>query len=343
MYRTIFLQTTEGFGSHLISHDSAPMTRDTLGGTFIFSSIGDALFRAYDSAKETVSDVADSVSETVSNAYDATVETVSNVADTVSETASNAYNATVETLSDAAETVGQTVSDGYDATRNYVDDVASGEKEINYWKVLGGAAIGVGAIAAAPFTGGGSLAGGATLIGSLAGAGTVAAAVGAGVAGAVVAANLDGDEEIRKAGVEAGRKQAKAEHLAEITYLREQLATAMQSLKLAGKHFDAIIALNAVAVSTASCKGGITAEDREGIELFITGVAAGAIPESVQKKIESLYLMPPSVREAFTMATASGLGMGIFDELINMVVLSKANVSPQEKAFMQAWNHLKAA
>jgi hypothetical protein len=343
VYRTIFLQPTEGFGSHLISHDSVPMPRGTLSSTFIFSSIGDALSRAYDSAKETVGDVADSVSETVSNAYDATVETVSNVADTVAETASSAYSSTVETLSDAADTVSETVSDGYDATRNYVEGVASGEKEINYWKVLGGAAIGVGAVAAAPFTGGGSLAGGATLLGSLAGAGTVAAAVSAGVAGAVVAANLDGDEEVHKAGVEAGRKQAKAEHLAEITNLHQQLERAMQSLKLAGKHFNAIIALNAVAIATANCKGGITDEDREGIEQFIAGVAAGAIPQAVQGKIESLYLLPPSVREAFTMAAESGMDMAIFDEIINMVVLGKASVHPQEAAFMQAWNHLKAA
>lgn len=133
MYRTIFLQPTEGFGSHLISHDSVPMPRGTLSSTFIFSSIGDALSRAYDSVKETVGDVTDSVSETVSNAYDATVETVSNVADTVAETASSAYSSTVETLSDAADTVSETVSDGYDATRNYVEGVASGEKEINYW------------------------------------------------------------------------------------------------------------------------------------------------------------------------------------------------------------------
>lgn len=321
MYRNILLQPTEGFGSHLINHDSVPMPRDMLGSTSIFSSISDALSQAYDSAKEAVSDVAYSVSETVSSTYDVTVET----------------------LSDAAETVGEKVSDGYDATRNYVEGVASGEKEINYWKMLGGAAIGVGAIAAAPFTGGGSLAGGATLLGSLAGAGTVAAALGAGVAGAVVAANVDGDEEVRKAGVEAGRKQAKAEHLAEITNLNQQLEKAMQSLKLAGRHFNAIIALNAVAIATANCKGGITDGDREGIEQFIAGVAAGAIPNTVLGKIESLYVLPPSVREAFTMAVESGIDMAIFDELINMVVLSKSSVHPQEAAFMQAWNHLKAA
>ena len=46
-------------------------------------------------------------------------------------------------------------------------------------KVLAGVAIGVGAVAAAPFTGGGSLLGAATLGASLSGAGTIAAASGA--------------------------------------------------------------------------------------------------------------------------------------------------------------------
>lgn len=343
MYRRIFLQSTEGFGANLISHDSVPMSRDMLCSTFIFSSIGNALSRAYDSAKETVSDVADKVADTVSEAYDATVDTVSNLGEAVSETASSAYNSTVETLSDAAGAVGSTVSSTFDATRGYVSDVASGDKEINYWKVLGGAAIGVTAVAAAPFTGGGSLAGGATLLGSLAGAGTVATAVGAGVAGAVAAANLDGDDKAHKAGVETGRKQAKAEHLAEITRLNKELEKAMNSLKQAGRHFNAIIALNAVAVATANCKGGISEGDREGIEQFITGIAAGAIPDMVKGKIESLYQQPPTVKEAFVLAQESGMDMSLFDEIINMVVFSKASVHPQEAAFMQAWNSLKAA
>lgn len=44
----------------------------------------------------------------------------------------------------------------------------------------GGLVVGVGAVAAAPFTGGGSILAATTLAGSLAGAGTIAAAVGAG-------------------------------------------------------------------------------------------------------------------------------------------------------------------
>jgi hypothetical protein len=343
MYRRIFLQSAQGFGANLVSHESEPMVRNTLGCTFIFSSIGDALSRAYDSAKETVSDVADKVADTVSDAYDATRETVGNVADAVSDTASNVYSSTVETLSDAAETVGDAVSNGYDATRDYVGDVVSGDKEIDYLKVLGGAAIGVGAIAAAPFTGGGSLVGGATLLGSLAGAGTIAAAVGAGVAGAVVAANLDGDEQARKAGFDAGVKQAKAEQLAEISVLRDHLEKAMESLKAAGNHFNAIIALNAVAIATAQCDGDITPSERANIELFINGLAADAIPEAVKAKIESLYQQPPTVKEVFELAKKSGMSLSIFDEIIHLVVLSDDIVHPQEAAFIQAWNSQKTA
>lgn len=54
------------------------------------------------------------------------------------------------------------------------------------FKVLGYAALGVGAVAAAPFTGGGSILGAASLAGSLAGAGAIATAAGA--AGAVIGA-----------------------------------------------------------------------------------------------------------------------------------------------------------
>lgn len=60
-------------------------------------------------------------------------------------------------------------------------------------KMLFGLALGVGAVAAAPFTGGGSVFGAATLFGSLAGAGTMA--TGAGAVGAAVGAIIANQEE----------------------------------------------------------------------------------------------------------------------------------------------------
>lgn len=64
---------------------------------------------------------------------------------------------------------------------------------MGWGKILGMAALGVGAVAAAPFTGGGSILGAATLGASLAGAGAIA--TGAGVAGAVAGAVMSEKEE----------------------------------------------------------------------------------------------------------------------------------------------------
>ncbi|RFP94390.1 hypothetical protein D0O09_31695 [Pseudomonas putida] len=53
MYRRIFLQIGSGFRCQTwLAMRAKSLARDTLGCTFIFSSIGDALSRAYDSAKE---------------------------------------------------------------------------------------------------------------------------------------------------------------------------------------------------------------------------------------------------------------------------------------------------
>ena len=64
------------------------------------------------------------------------------------------------------------------AASDAVDLAATKLKNVSPWAVIGGAIVGVGAIAAAPFTGGGSVLGAATLAGSLSGAAGAAAAAG---------------------------------------------------------------------------------------------------------------------------------------------------------------------
>ena len=91
-------------------------------------------------------------------------------------------------------------------------------------KILAGAAVGVGAVAAAPFTGGGSLLGAATLASSLAGAGTVAAAAGVGVAGAAAgAAWAVSDEDNESRARNEGRNEGKAEMAAKFEALQSSL------------------------------------------------------------------------------------------------------------------------
>lgn len=72
--------------------------------------------------------------------------------------------------------------------------MAAGELHVE--RMLLGAVLGIGAIAAAPFTGGGSVLGAATLAGSLSGVGTGLAAATAGVVGAAVADGMADEEEL---------------------------------------------------------------------------------------------------------------------------------------------------
>lgn len=91
---------------------------------------------------------------------------------------------------------------------------------MGFGKILGLAALGIGAIAAAPFTGGGSILGAATIAGSLAGAGTIAAAAGAGAVGAGVGYALSRKEE--------EEEQAKNEKIAELRKKAEKFEEAFE-------------------------------------------------------------------------------------------------------------------
>ncbi len=196
-------------------------------------------------------------------------------------------------------------------------------------KILAGVAIGVGAVAAAPFTGGGSLLGGATLAASLTGAGTIAAATGAGLAGAVVGGamgQMDEDE--------------KAESLLVIGKLEEKLIEVLTNLRSHDAHFKAIIALEAVGVSCAACDGDFSGNEKEEIGEFVKGMLTQTIPDDVKEKIKTVYDNPPTVEEAFILAKESGIELEVYEEIVQFV-MQIDGVKPEEEAFTHAWNQLK--
>jgi hypothetical protein len=214
---------------------------------------------------------------------------------------------------------------------------------MSFWKILGGAVLGVGAVAAAPFTGGGSILGAATLASSLAGAGTIAAAVGAGAVGAAIGASLGDEDEARDQGYRQGKMEAKAETLKDIERLTASLNTALGKLRESTKCFNAIYAMEAVAVACANCDGEICAEEREQIEMFISGISRGTLPESVMVRIREIYEHPLNIKEAFQLAKNAEVEMEVFDSIINLVMHADGVVHQKEQAFVQAWNILKAA
>jgi|25BtaG_2_1085352.scaffolds.fasta_scaffold00031_3 uncharacterized membrane protein YebE (DUF533 family) len=210
-------------------------------------------------------------------------------------------------------------------------------------KILAGAAVGVGAVAAAPFTGGGSLLGGASVIASLTGAGTVAAAVGAGTVGGVVgAAMADSEENEKKQLKEKGRAEGRTESAIQIEKLANKLSQALEKLKSHDEHFKAIIAMEAVGVACAACDGDFSDNEREEIGEFVKGMMAQSIPSDVKERIQSIYDNPSSVEEAFLLAKTSGMSLDVYEELIRFV-MEIDGIKPEEEVFVQAWNQLKAA
>ncbi|HDY8109094.1 TPA: TerB family tellurite resistance protein [Vibrio vulnificus] len=213
---------------------------------------------------------------------------------------------------------------------------------MSFWKVLGGVAVGVGAVAAAPFTGGGSIFGAVTLAGSLAGAGTVAAAIGAGAVGAAVGAAMDSDDDIKKKAYRDGKADGIAENAAKLQQLENKLKQAVAKLKDSADYYDTIYAMEAVALAVAHCDGSFCDDERKQIDEFIAGVASSSLPNEIKQKLTDMYESPLNIREAFELVKRADLDLELVDEIIDVVIHADDHVHENESAFIQAWNEMKS-
>lgn len=122
-------------------------------------------------------------------------------------------------------------------------------------KCILGATIGVAAVAAAPFTGGGSLFGGASLVGSLAGAGAVAGVAGAaGAAGGAVAQGIEDNKKSKQ--IKAAKKSAFLDGI------NKGKAMTVEQIQI---YVDFCLATTALSYWIARCDGEI--DEKEKIEL----------------------------------------------------------------------------
>lgn len=209
---------------------------------------------------------------------------------------------------------------------------------ISPWKILGGAVIGVGAIAAAPITGGGSLLGGATLLGSLAGAGTVAAAVGAGAVGAGAGAYMSKAEE--------DEKKKKDDELAKLAVKAEKFETDLNKILSTfndqQQYFNLVIAMTAVGMACANADGEIAEEERKYIDEFVAGVSASALPQREKDKIDDLYKNPPRLKQAFDLVLAvNAKSFSVFDQIIDVTIAADGRKHEKEMEFKKDWEQLK--
>ena len=146
-------------------------------------------------------------------------------------------------------------------------------------KVVTGAAVGVLAVAAAPFTGGGSIvAAGVGLGGALAGGGAVAAAAGAGLAGAAAGAALD--------------KAEKKKHMNDVKAAKESAfkdgmnAGKEKSASEIEKFVNFYLATTALSYYAARCDGNISEEEKLEIDMDLDTIRKNCeIPDGVKNKM----------------------------------------------------------
>lgn len=196
------------------------------------------------------------------------------------------------------------------------------------FKILGFAALSVGAVAAAPFTGGGSILGAASLAGSLAGAGITATA--AGVGGAVVGAvstALDSDEKnqeenrVRKEGYEMGFKEGEVETKKKFIELLKE---------------DDNLRLGVFALSLHVAKlDGLDDSEMEYIEKEI-GRPDGTANAKLRDRFQSIWendMSFPEIKERF-LNEYSVETLTELDDLIRELIKSDNVISDKEQDFV---------
>ena len=212
-----------------------------------------------------------------------------------------------------------------------------------FGKILAGALIGVGAVAAAPFTGGGSLLGAATLAGSLTGAGAVAA--GAGAVGAAVGAAVADDSENELKQAEArGEQKAEARYNLKLEKLENEIKAMMADVATREQF---LISAFAVGISCANCDGEVSEEELEELNYFAAGVGkSDMLSETTRKEIDAMVQTPPNLNTVWALINEHNLTtqkhIDIFSEIIHVVVEADGKKDPAEASFVKEWYSLAA-
>lgn len=201
-------------------------------------------------------------------------------------------------------------------------------------RIVGGAALGVTAVVAAPVFGA---------------VGTVAA-VGAaiGVAGMKKADEKD-KNNFKKESYDKGFEAGKASNTSTIIKQEEQIKNLAKQVEKMSKEIveskgyeefsTYIIAAFSVALAVANCDGEICSEEREAIQLVIAGEAVKALPQNIKDKIIELAKEPPSFNTALKYALeAETQYLESYDQIIREVVWANGKCADEQYAFIEAWN-----
>ena len=202
------------------------------------------------------------------------------------------------------------------------------------FKILGFAALGVGAVAAAPFTGGGSLLGAATLAESLAGAGAVAAAAGA-VGSVVGMAESDEEEEER-------RSERKTVHEAAFNggVKKGTDATKKKFEAILEKENNYRIGIFALGMCVAAKDDDIAAEELEEIERYL-GRPDNELNHNIAEELENICDNIPEFYEVKSkyLEQFSNDDLKNLNDFVHAIIEADGIISDKEHDFLvYQWN-----
>jgi uncharacterized membrane protein YebE (DUF533 family) len=186
---------------------------------------------------------------------------------------------------------------------------------MSFWKKLATVVV---VVAAAPLTGGTSLA--------------------VGAASLAAAAKSALDEKVNKA-----RREGERDGKKEIQPLLDALMSAKSTSKGDEKFGNLVIAMHAVGLACAACDGEISSEEREAIDAFVSGESGFGLPDHVRKQITKLNNNPPSIQTAYKLASKLDyFPKDAFERVIELTMYSDDKIHPSEVAFKSAWKKLAA-
>ena len=208
---------------------------------------------------------------------------------------------------------------------------------MGFFKYLGyglaGGILGVAAVAAAPFTAGGSLLGAATLATSLAGAGAVAAGTATVVGGAGILLARNEEEENKNKDEKIAGLRKKAEKL------EEEIKRVIFQFQGDKEYFNYIIASTAIGIAIANADGEISNDELIEINEFVGGIASSNYPQHIVYTITQLKDNPPSFNEAMKyLEKVNVSNYKSIRSLIELVIEADGIIHEKEKAFLEAFD-----
>lgn len=198
---------------------------------------------------------------------------------------------------------------------------------MSFWKVLGGAVAGVGAVACLP------------VFGAVGAVTAVGAAVGAAIGGLGGAALASSDEESVNNARDEGKREATAKYEREVNKLVEALHEAKNKLDGDKTYFQLVIALFAIGMATANADGDIAQEELDDLEQFVSGVSSSALPAHIEQQIQQFKENPPTLNTAIAyIQQLESPDITLFRSVIQMISESDGKVTDHERAFLAAFD-----